>query len=315
MSRPAPQGYASPAYASAVSSGASVVPLGATGGHVTQRPIAGSDRVDWAGPYPLFDCADWGGLAQAVAGPLPGDPVSLTLVTDPFCPLAPAALAQTFDICRVLHDHWLIDLTQPLTPSRHHRRKLRQAGRAEIQAGPATPDEMPHQTPDQSADFARLYAALVAKKEITDLRAFSAQSLSAQLAVPGAHLVTAWAEGVMIGADLYYLSRGVAYAHLSAYAPEGYAQSVSYPMIAAAAEYFRPLAQVIDLGGVPAVAAGQKGGGVGHFKRGWTDLNRPSYLCGKICDREAYGALTRELPSDQTQTGYFPAYRARDFQR
>lgn len=117
-------------------------------------------------------------------------------------------------------------------------------------------------------------------------------------------MVTAWEGDSLIGADLYYLDRGVAYAHLSAYAEQGYAQSVSYPMIAAAAEYLAGLAEVIDLGGAPA----EGGGGIADFKRGWTSLTRPSHLCGKVCDAGAYAALP--APSG---TAYFPAYRAGEF--
>jgi hypothetical protein len=294
-------GYRSAAYAAALGAFGTPVALGRTGGRALLRPIPGSGRADLAGPYPLFCCADWEALGPALAGPLPGDPVTLTLVADPFCPLPPETLGGLFDICRPLHDHWLIDLALPLAPSRHHRRKLRGAGAARIDAGPADPAFGP--------DWARLYRGLALRKGITDRRAFDDTSLAAQLAVPGAHLVVARdGGGQVLGADLYYLDGAVAHAHLSAYAPEGYAQSVSYPMIAAAAEYFRPCAAIIDLGGTPAVEAGREGGGVGHFKQGWTRLSRPSHLCGRILDPAAYARL-----SGAARTAWFPAYRAGEY--
>jgi len=305
-------GYRSPAYAAALTQAGlgRPRPLGATGGHVLARPVPGSGstgggaeqgggRIDLSGPYPLFCCTDWSALAEALAAPK-DDPVSLVLVADPFCPLGEAELAAAFDLCRPLNEHWLIALDRPLSPSRHHRRKLRGAGPARIEAGPADPG--------LAEAWIRLYSTLIARKQIADARAFPPASLAAQLQVPGAHLVTAWEGTALIGADLYYLDGEVARAHLSAYAPEGYARSISYPMIAAAAEYFAPRAALIDLGGAPAVEAGRRGGGVAHFKRGWTSLSRPSRLCGKIFDRAAYAAL-----SGGAGGGWFPAYRAGEF--
>ena len=288
-------GYRSAAYAAALTGFGTALGFGATGGHLLRRAIPGTDLCDLAGPYPLFACADWRALGPAVEA-LTGDSVSLTLVADAFCPLSEAELAAPFDLCRPLHDHFVIDLRAGLAPSRHHRRKLRHRRTTRIAAGPADPG--------LAASWVALYATLAARKEITDLRAFSPESLGAQLAVPGAHMVTAWEGGALIGADLYYLDGEVAHAHLSAYAPEGYAQSVSYPMIAAAAEYFAPLTRWIDLGGAPAAG----GGGIADFKRGWTAATRPSFLCGKVLDASAYARL-----SGTGAGGYFPAYRAGEF--
>jgi len=304
-------GYRSAAYAAALGALGQARPLGETGGWVIERSIENCDHTDLMGPYPLFSCADWSALAPAVAAlkePNSAEtepdfaPLSLTLVSDPFCPLSAGDLSAIFDLCTPLHDHMLIDLAAPLAPSKHHRKKLRRAGPARIEAGPADAAMGPA--------FARLYAGLAEKKGITDLRRFDAGSLTAQLAVPGAHLVTAWEGARLLGADLYYLDGTVASAHLSAYAPEGYARSVSYPMIAAAHAYFAPRARWIDLGGVPAAEAGASGGGVGHFKRGWTDIARPSHLCGAVLNRPAYARLSQERAPGTT---WFPAYRAGEF--
>ena len=72
--------------------------------------------------------------------------------------------------------------------------------------------------------------------------------------------------------------------------------------MAAAVEHFRPIADVIDLGGAPTIEGAVTGSGVGHFKQGWTRLSRPNDLCGKVYDREAYVAL-----SAQHDTSWFPA--------
>lgn len=305
-------GYRSAAYAAALAGFGRARPFGDTGGYLLERRIPECDHIDLMGPYPTFSCTDWRALEPALAGLKMANlaetepvsvPLSLTLVTDPFCPLAAEDLGAVFDLCRPFGDHHLIDLAAPLSPSKHHRKKLRRAGAARIEAGPADPGFGPV--------FATLYAGLAEKKGIRDLRRFDAESLAAQVAVPGAHLVTAWADDMLLGADLYYLDGDVAYAHLSAYAPEGYERSVSYPMIAAAHDYFSPRAGWIDLGGIPAQDAGRTGSGVGHFKRGWTDVTRLSHLCGAVLDRPRYDALSAaRAPKD---VAWFPAYRAGEF--
>lgn len=286
-------GYASAAYVRAL--GQTPLPLGATGGHLIARTFL--DQSDLTGPYPVFSCRAWHNLAEAVET-LPRGPVTLTLVADAFNALGEAGLAAIFPLCRRLHDHWVIDLASPPALSRHHAGKLRRAAPLRIEAGPADPAFGPA--------WAGLYANLVDRKDIRDARAFSAQSLTAQLSVPGAHLLTGWQDDTLLGADLYYLDGDRAYAHLSAYAPEGYARSVSYPMLAAALDYLKPMASVLNLGGAPAGPAGR---GIAAFKAGWTSMTLPSHLCGKVLDPAAYDRLAPESDPD----GYFPAYRAGEF--
>ncbi|KKM75688.1 hypothetical protein LCGC14_1387710 [marine sediment metagenome] len=324
MSGPSP-GYRSAAYAAALAHLGPLRPLGETDGFVIARDVPGAPgRTDLAGPYPLLCCADWsrlgpavaalrdaaaGGTAAGRAGPeddgAEGDrPVSLVLVTDPFCPLDASALSGIFPLCRVLHEHYLIDLAAPLALSRTHRRKLRAAPGLRFEMWPASRADL--------ADLSRLYAGLVARHRIGDLRAFPAESLAHQLDVPGAELVTAWEGETLLGADLYYPDSpaghegGVMRAHLSAYSDRGYALSVSYPMMAHAIEALRGRARWLDLGGAPA-----GGEGVAQFKAGWTAQRRPSFLCGRVLDPAAYAALC----PPGADTGYFPAYRAGEFTR
>ncbi len=291
-------GYHSGAYAASLAALGRAVPMGETGGFVIERQIAGSGAADMMGPYPLFCCTHWNALVEAVAR-LGADAVSLTLVIDPFCPLSAVQLAAIFPLCRPFHDHYLIDLGPPPALSRHHQRKLRKAAAVELRAAPAQESDLD--------DWARLYEVLVARKKIEDLRKFDRESFRHQLSVPGAHLVSAWEQGEMLGADLYYQDMDRVYAHLSAYSDRGYAQSVSYPMMAHAIEYFRGKAEFIDLGGVPAGAAP----GLLEFKAGWTRVTRPSHLCGKVLNPARYAELSKGL----AETAYFPAYRQGDFKR
>lgn len=300
MSQPlsTPSGYRSAAYALALADVGQPLALGATGGFVLERRIPGTQKRDLMAPYPLFACADWDEL-EAALEQLGRDHVSITLVTDPFCPIPAERLAEIFPVCRPLHDHFVIDLAAPLHLSRHHRRKLRQAADLCLASGPAEVS--------MAADWIRLYEVLVTRKNIRDMRGFGAGSLRKQLLVPGAHLLTAWEGAEAVGADLYFLDGEVAYAHLSAYSERGYELSASYVMMDRAIEYFRGLgARYIDLGGAPAAGAS----GLLDFKSGWTRLTRPSYLCGKVLDPIAYQDL---CPSGAASSAYFPSYRQGEF--
>lgn len=289
-------GYRSRAHAEAVRGEGRVVPLGATGGFLIERPIAGAGRTDLAGPYPLFACADWGALGPALdALAAPNGPVAVTLVADPFGPLPPARLAALFPLCRPLHDRHVLDLDAHAPPSRHHRRKLRGASSLRIEDGPAALAPV--------GDWVRLHGVLAARHGIRDRRRFDAASLAAQLRVPGAWIVTAWEGEEVLGADLYYLDGPVASAHLSAYSDRGYALSASYPMMAHAIEALRGRARWLDLGGAPPGATGMRA-----FKAGWAPRTIPDRLCGRILDGAAYAALAG--PGD---AGWFPAYRRGEF--
>lgn len=219
---------------------------------------------------------------------------------DPFCPLRGCDLEDVFDICRRLHEHRLIDLTAPVVPSIHHSRKLRNSGQFSIEMLEADSSFMP--------EFWSLYRELVVRKRISDLRGFSQEVIAQMLAVPGGRLVIARKCGRLLGADLYYQEGRTLRAHLSAYSNEGYANSVSYTMMAAAIENFRGSVDVMDLGGSP--VGGATGGvdGVAFFKSGWTKLTRTSFLCGKVYDHDIYTKLSNGL-----SIPWFPIYRHGEF--
>ncbi len=79
-------------------------------------------------------------------------------------------------------------------------------------------------------------------------------------------------------------------------------------MMAAAVDYFAGVADVIDLGGAPPGPAGE---GMAAFKRGWTGLTAPAWLCGRVLDPVAYARLAPEADP----AGWFPAYRRGEFSR
>lgn len=290
------QGYRSAAYKAALSALGEVQPLGDTGGWLISRAIGDSGLRDLMGPYPVLCCTDWGALGAALSNLAPGH-VALTCVTDPFCPLSKGELEQHFSHVRPLHQHYIIDLAAPVL-SKHHRKKLRRSGELRIEMRAPRPGDLPA--------WSALYAGLAARHGIHDMRRFDDASFAQQLAVPDAQFVLAYDGDTLIGADLYYVDGDVAYAHLSAYAEAGYVRSVSYPMMAFAIEALKGRVCYIDLGGAPMSA----GDGMTHFKRGWTDQMRLSYLCGRVLDAAAFDKLSPEGVTD-----YFPPYRRGEFAR
>ncbi len=135
-----------------------------------------------------------------------------------------------------------------------------------------------------------------------------ARALVAQVELPGAHAVITYFNGKISGFDLYYFTRICAYAHLSAYAPEGYWRGGVLSDDGGGGGLFRGLADMIDLGGAP---PGPVGEGMGAFKGGWTDVTAPTYLCGRVLDAAAYARLAPRADPD----GWFPAYRRGEFAR
>src|SRR5262245_53284875 len=89
-------GYASAEYAQSLSEFGEPIYLRRSGGWLLKRRIAGSERSDAMGPYPLFVCADWAGLADDLRE-LQAHLVSVCLVADPFGEFDDKLLGATFD--------------------------------------------------------------------------------------------------------------------------------------------------------------------------------------------------------------------------
>jgi hypothetical protein len=297
-------GYASREYAQSFGEWGEVLPLAGSGGHLLMRPVAGSAQRDAGGCYPIFSCVRWSELASDLKH-LPADLVSLTLVTDPFCPLAEGELRQMFRIVRLLGEHYLVDLTNPAarSPSRHHRRKLRDTA-------PEIEIAIVEHPPALLDDWIGLYETLSQKRGIRGLRRFSRAIFAAQLAAPGTVVFTARLDGRLLGADWYFQDEDRVFAHLSAYAEEGYERSVSYPMMAAAIEHFSTGASVLNLGGAPSVSASNRDG-VAAFKAGWSTRTLPSYLCGIDLVPDEYRRLGDGQPPSEIE--FFPHYRRGEY--
>lgn len=299
------RGYASAAYAAALSEFGEPLALPACGGWLLRRPIAGHDAADAMGCYPLFACRDWGRLAEDLESPA-DDLVSVTLVADPFGGYSEETLRRCFpDLCRRFKEHYVVDLERstPDDVSAHHRRNARRGLR---QVSVEVCDE-PRRYRD---DWVRLYQDLIDRHGIRGISAFSPLSLERQLEVPGLVMQRAVHEGATVGIVLWYVTDTVAYYHLGAYSPEGYELRAAFAIFSTALEFFR--GKVGDLAlGAGAGARPDPESGLDRFKAGWATGTRPAYLCGRILDPDLYARLAAGGAS--SDTGYFPAYRQGEF--
>jgi GNAT acetyltransferase-like protein len=258
------------------------------------------------GCYPLFCCADWNGLPADLER-LGHDLVSLVLVTDPMADLTPTWLEHCFrDLSRPFKQHYVADLSRPREQfvDPHHRRNARQAlDNVSIEV-----TETPYVW---AAEWTSLYQQLIAHHSITGISAFSSKSLAAQLKVPGAVAVRARHAEATVAMLVWYVDGDVAYYHLGASSPEGYARKASFGLFWESLAYFADRGTAwLELGGGAGTVVSDDGG-LSRFKRGWSTGTRTAYLCGRILDPGAYADLTADSGVESGK--YFPAYRVGEF--
>jgi hypothetical protein len=255
------------------------------------------------GCYPLFTCQEWGQLHRDLDAISDDDLVSVTLVTDPFGAYDKAYLRRCFPtLVRPFKEHYVVDLGRPRV-SKHHRYYARRA-RREV-------------TVEAGADLERfldewvaLYATLSKRKHFTGIKAFSRETFARQLRIPGLVVLRATADGITIGAHLWYVQGEVAHSHLAAFSQEGYARMASYALYSAAIEHFAGQVRWLALG-AGAGARGDPNDGLSRFKRGWSTETRTVYLCGRVFSTERYTEAVRARGIGTTD--YFPAYRQGEF--
>ncbi len=300
-----PNGYASPDYAAALSEFGIPSQFPHSSAWYLQRQTPAEAYVDGSGPYPFFCCDDYAALAADLKDNQAGL-VCLSVVPDPFSVVSRDQLDECFDIVRVFKTHFVTDLRVPFEkylPRRH--RRYRKRGLQELDMELAT-DPVAH-----SDEWTALYAHLIERHELQGIQAFTPQSLTRQLEVPGCRYFRASRNGQVQGAFVCYLDRGVAYAHLISTTPAGQSLSAQYALYAFAIEHFRDTARWFALGSVPGLDESH-GGGLAFFKSGWATGSLPGYLCGHVLDRERYEELCAHGSAGVFD--YFPAYRGAQWQ-
>lgn len=297
-------GYTHPAYATSLAEFGVPLGLPRSGGWLLERgiPKGGASR-DAIGCYPIFACRDWSPLGEDL-DELSGRIVSLFVVPDPFCPLAPTDLERLFpDLARPYKEHHVVEMRKPLEITRHHRKCARQARRrvsVEVHSEGAPPGFL--------EQWLSLHRHLVERHSISGIQAFSDTAFERQLLVPGLVVVRALHAETTVGAQLWFVHGDVAYGHVLALDPNGYQFGAAYAMYQTALEYFTDRVAWCDLGGVPGV---EEGGAknLESFKRGWSKATRTTFACGRVFDRERYLALVSAR--GVTRSTFFPRYRDR----
>jgi len=299
-------GYAHADYAAALAEFGSPRLLPGCGGWILERPIPRTPYRDAMGCYPLFACPDWPRLRDDLET-LGDDLVSLAVVADPFGEHDPAYLRTCFpDVVVPFKEHLVVDLARsPGTfVDAHHRRNARKALETLAVERCADPTVL-------SGDWIRLYSTLVARHDVRGPAAFSAASLTEQLAVPGLTMFRAMRDDETVGMTLWYVDGGIGYYHLGAYSEAGYRLRASFGLFWRAIEHFAEQGlQWLGLGAAAGVSGAHEDDGLLRFKRGWATGTRTAYFCGRIFDPERYAGVpgTRHAAS-----GYFPAYRQGEF--
>jgi hypothetical protein len=298
-------GYASEAYARSFAPVAEPLALPRSGGWLLQRAVPGSTARDAMGCYPFFACRDWAALPDDLRE-LPAELLSVAIVADPFGAHTPELLAVCFpDRLLALKDHYVADLRmEPACfVTKHHQRYASKALRTLEITRCADP-------PAQLDVWCALYGRLVERHAITGLRAFSREQFAAQLRVPGLHLFQARQSDQVVAMSLWMETGEVAYYHLGAAGPAGYAQQASFGLFWKALEHFRAAGlRWAALGGGAGLTAHDDG--LTRFKAGWATGVRRAYFCGRVINRAGYQTLAAER--DHGPPDYFPAYRAGEF--
>jgi Acetyltransferase (GNAT) domain len=298
-------GYSHPDYAASLTEFGQPGLLPACGGSILERPIPGNEARDAMGCYPIFSCRDWT-LLESDLERIKHGLISLVLVTDPFGDYSEEQLARAFpDLFRRFKEHFVADLQQPAKSfvTSHHQYYARRALEK-------VTVECCHDPAEAVDEWSALYAALVARHQLTGIKAFSRAAFAKQLSVPGMVMLRARHEGETVGAHLFYEDGDVTYSHLAASSERGYELMAAYALSWAALEYFAGKVRWIDWGAGAGLSGSEKDG-LTRFKRAWSNETRPAWLCGRIFDEARYRELARVNGS--AESNYFPAYRADEF--
>jgi len=295
-------GYRHRRYAQSLSQFGAPLRLERSGGWILSRAITGSHEHDAIGCYPLFSCANWEVLHRDLEE-LPGNLVSLSVVTDPFGDYSESLLRTCFpDTVIPFKQHFVTDLRAPRDSfvAKHHRYYARRALRA-VQVEQC---ERPGEFLD---DWSRLYSELIERHRIRGISAFSRESFAKQFEVPGVIVLRAVDARGTAAMHLWYVQDEVAYYHLCVSSERGYRHNASYALMSHVLDSFPRLGVRWLALGAGAGLSDNDSQGLVRFKRGWSTGTRQTYFCGRVLNREKYAELVAALGAKETN--YFPAYR------
>jgi hypothetical protein len=295
-------GYRHPRYAESLAEFGAVLELPQSEGQLLRRRIPDTDLLDATHCYPLFACRHWERLKSDLDS-LAEQIVSVVAVTDPFAPCSLELLREAFpDVGRVYKQHFVTDLrlSDRDFVSPHHARNAR-ISLSHLRV------VVPPNSGEMLDAWLLLYEQLIVRHDIRGVARFSPAAFRMQFEVPGCVVLAAQDDQGLVGMQLWYQDREVAYYHLAAYSERGYKLRASFGLFSFALSEFRAR-------GVRYLALGAGAGkhessdGLTRFKRGWSSGTRPAFLCGRICNQNEYSRLTERTHSGSSL--FFPQYRS-----
>ena len=294
------EGYLHPTYTDSFYEIGTPVFLPRSKGWLIKRPIPASEHFDAMGCYPLFLCENWNSLPEDINN-LEDELVSVALVTDPFMQISYEQLKEIFPVCYHYKDHYLTDFSIPLekTISKKTRKLAARALRDIV----VERCQEPIQFLDEWVD---LYDVLIKRHNITGIRAFSRDSFSKLLSIPGLDLFIARLGDEIVGAEIIIQQGIYGYAHLVAVSELGYEQNATYALDWTALKNYSNSLRFMDHGS--GAGLDNEENGLVQYKKRWATVKLPVYFCGRILNERTYRGLCDHKSNDGT--GYFPLYRA-----
>jgi Acetyltransferase (GNAT) domain len=307
LPRIADSGYLHPDYANAMAAIGTPLFMPKSEGWVLKRPVPGFPYVDAVGCYPFYVCRNWKLLGEDLDN-LKERTICLSLVTDPFGNYEPDELKNLFQtVVYPYKQHYMVDLGDSPRSfvSNHHRRYAKKA----LEALEVKICDCPAEYLD---DWTRLYSVLIERHHIKGITAFSKESFTRQLKVPGIVAFQAGYGNEIVGMLLWYVQGDLGYYHLGAYSRTGYELRASFALFWTAIEYFASQGiRRLSLGAGAGVKQNDNDG-LSSFKKGWSTSTRTVYFCGHINDRVKYDEIVNS--KHYAKNDYFPAYRVGEFQ-
>ena len=299
-----PEGYLHPLYAQSFTNIGEPLFLPRCKGWLIKRQIPGTFLYDAMGPYPLFFCEDWQSLIDDLKA-LADQLISVSFVIGPFSEIPIKTFMEYFDQFYVYKEHYIYDTNLSLTEtiSKYRIRDARRALRNLTVEHKVSPDI-------NLVEWTNLYNHLIKRHNITGIRSFSKDCFAKQLAIPNTHYFRALLKDEIVGGNIFFIQRNVAYGHLLALTPLGYKLGASHAIKWIAIQDLSNIVRWINFGGGTSRKSEQTTG-LDQFKQSWTNTKKETHFCGKIFHNEIYHHLARI--NGLEDRNWFPSYRYNDF--
>lgn len=295
-----PHPYATEAYASSLSHIGRPVAVPEWGCYLLARPIdAGGE--DLLGCYPLAVLAPGADLRSGLVRLQSEGFVSITLAIDDIHRASISDLSAAFERLRPFKTHYVhCGGLQNYKPSKQHQYKINRAYRTVLTKPISLKPYLPA--------WQEMYTGVVERHQMSALHRFSGESFAELAELPGVQAIGGFVDGNLVSCHIWIVNDGHVHSHLVASNEIGYAHRAAYAVNDASVRHFSDSA-IVNFGG--GAGLGDAEDGLVQFKKGFSNSQRPSYICGTILDHAAYKDLTTKTNGHSEDDSYFPAYRKR----